>query len=224
MPPSLINGLTNYWRFDGNSKNSFGGLDGSYETNISYNSSYGKFNQGVRLDVDDSQIQFEPSTTLISGTNDFTLSFWIKKLQTGDGGDIISRTNPGAYCWELIYYQPTDSIMLLINNTVQIFQTTKISLDTNWHLLVITRSGSTWTLYDNGNSVSTSISSVSINTGSIMTLGKDVGSLSFSIHMYIDEIGIWNRAITPSEVTNLYNGGNGLSYPYSINTFLLNFI
>jgi hypothetical protein len=30
----------------------------------------------------------------------------------------------------------------------------------------------------------------------------------------IDEVGIWNRALSSAEVTNLYNYGNGISYPF----------
>jgi hypothetical protein len=30
----------------------------------------------------------------------------------------------------------------------------------------------------------------------------------------IDELGIWNRALTGAEITALYNGGAGRSYPF----------
>jgi hypothetical protein len=30
----------------------------------------------------------------------------------------------------------------------------------------------------------------------------------------LDEVGIWNRALTGSEVAELYNGGIGLTYPF----------
>lgn len=32
---------------------------------------------------------------------------------------------------------------------------------------------------------------------------------------HIDELGFWNRALTPLEVSTLYNEGNGLSYPFT---------
>jgi len=31
----------------------------------------------------------------------------------------------------------------------------------------------------------------------------------------IDEIGVWSRALTDAEVTQLYNAGAGLQYPFS---------
>jgi hypothetical protein len=30
----------------------------------------------------------------------------------------------------------------------------------------------------------------------------------------IDEVGIWSRALSSTEVTKLYNGGAGLQYPF----------
>jgi hypothetical protein len=35
----------------------------------------------------------------------------------------------------------------------------------------------------------------------------------------IDEVVIWNRALSSSEVTSLYNGGSGLAYPFVTNTY-----
>jgi hypothetical protein len=31
----------------------------------------------------------------------------------------------------------------------------------------------------------------------------------------IDEVGIWSRVLTSTEVTQLYNGGAGLQYPFT---------
>jgi hypothetical protein len=33
----------------------------------------------------------------------------------------------------------------------------------------------------------------------------------------IDEIGVWSRALTSGEVTQLYNSGAGLQYPFTSN-------
>jgi hypothetical protein len=31
---------------------------------------------------------------------------------------------------------------------------------------------------------------------------------------YIDEVGIWNKTLSPNEVTLLYNNNIGLTYPF----------
>ena len=30
----------------------------------------------------------------------------------------------------------------------------------------------------------------------------------------VDELGLWNRVLTSGEMTNLWNGGAGLTYPF----------
>jgi hypothetical protein len=36
-----------------------------------------------------------------------------------------------------------------------------------------------------------------------------------SSNVYIDEFGIWDRALTNSELLELYNNGLGKAYPFS---------
>jgi hypothetical protein len=32
----------------------------------------------------------------------------------------------------------------------------------------------------------------------------------------VDEVGVWNRVLTSAEVTQLYNSGAGLQYPFGL--------
>jgi len=40
---------------------------------------------------------------------------------------------------------------------------------------------------------------------------NDYGSM---VGSYVDEVGVWSRALTADEITELYNGGNGKTYPF----------
>lgn len=40
---------------------------------------------------------------------------------------------------------------------------------------------------------------------------------------YVDEYGIWNRSLTASEISDLYNGGAGLAYPFVVAPAAVNF-
>ena len=44
---------------------------------------------------------------------------------------------------------------------------------------------------------------------------SQIGFKGRSFKGTIDELGIWNRALTDADVSKLYNNGNGLSYPFS---------
>lgn len=83
-----------------------------------------------------------------------------------------------------------------------------------WYHLVGVREGSTAKLYLDG----TLLLSGSITGTGGVTAGGDfyIGGFNGSqglINGNLDEIGIWNRALTAEEVQALYNDGVGVSYP-----------
>lgn len=64
-------------------------------------------------------------------------------------------------------------------------------------------------------------SSQTIGKTSTTPTSSTIGNLAWgesagdNANAIIDEIGIWNRSLTASEITELYNSGTGLSYPFS---------
>lgn len=208
---ALKDNVTNYWKLDGNSNDSVGGLNGT-DTSISYVT--GKINQGAGFDSGTDKISFS-STTLISGTSDFTLSLWIKYTS---GVFIISRRDASVFNWQLVYN--AGKLYFTIGAT-NLFDGSNITLDSNWHHIVITRASTTnWVLYKDGSSVSTSNVNNSIATGKTLTFGDDSASENSSMIGTLDEVGVWSRAISADEVTQLYNSGNGSQYPFPQNIVL----
>lgn len=55
-------------------------------------------------------------------------------------------------------------------------------------------------------------------TGNVTNYNTAVNDLNIGTKYNgdLDEIGFWNRSLTSSEITQLYNSGNGLSYPFNI--------
>ena len=45
------------------------------------------------------------------------------------------------------------------------------------------------------------------------TIGSPYGGSTESFHGIIDELAVYNRALSSEEVSILYNSGTGLSYP-----------
>lgn len=89
------------------------------------------------------------------------------------------------------------------------------SLTSGWNHLVTTVGGGSLKLYVNGGLVATGTTSASlIDLELILGNQESIYPLTGSL----DEVGIWNRALTSAEVTALYNGGNGISYPFSNKT------
>jgi hypothetical protein len=102
-----------------------------------------------------------------------------------------------------------------------------ITLGTSdYYHIALTYDGSDVTGYVNGASVGTQSSTGNGTTGgsNIFVVGMDRDLVSLPLSAYIDEVGIWSRALTTTEITNLYNNGSGLQYPFSSQGAFLAFL
>ena len=87
-----------------------------------------------------------------------------------------------------------------------------------WVHLVATYDGDYLRLYRNGTSNATAVAlddELTYVTNSIFYLGHCPQGVVNDYDGWIDEVGIWNRALTQTEITELYNGGSGKTYPFS---------
>ena len=96
--------------------------------------------------------------------------------------------------------------------------TTEIN-DGNWHYVVGTwNQAGNITLYVDGTQVAQNSSSGNpINSAINFPLNVNTnGDASYAtgVSGQIDELGVWTRELSPSEVNELYNGGAGLTYPF----------
>ena len=78
-----------------------------------------------------------------------------------------------------------------------------------WHHLVAVGSGTTTTFYGDGSSTPLGTSPFKSNNAVSVFGNYSGGSQNFG---RIDELGIWNRALTTGEIATLYNGGSGLTW------------
>ena len=86
--------------------------------------------------------------------------------------------------------------------------------DDSWRHLVGVFNGAKLLIYVDGvleNSVNTS-GFVHINNS--FNIARD--AYPFYLIGTVDEVGIWNRALTPGEITRLYHNGDGITYPFSL--------
>lgn len=80
----------------------------------------------------------------------------------------------------------------------------------NWQHMVIVKSGSTYSIYTNSVlQASGTMSSVSVNQ---LVIGMRADN-QFNFNGYIDDIGIWNRVLTASEIDTLYSGYSNPTTP-----------
>jgi len=146
-----------------------------------------------------------------SATSSVSLAVWIK-TSFSDTQRIIEKDSETTFT-SLVFneggLQATirdDSLTMVTTSTYSGYN------DGNWHFIVLTEDGTNLKLYANGSLLETiSSSSVGTQTMSDFNIGVMQG---YRQHFdgLIDEVGIWSRALTSTEVTQLYNGGDGITY------------
>lgn len=78
---------------------------------------------------------------------------------------------------------------------------------TNYHMMTWTRNNTGAYIYQNGTRLVGPVSST--NTG---TSNLDSVSGGWGMKGQLDEVGFWNRTLTPTEIVDLYNDGAGMTY------------
>lgn len=91
------------------------------------------------------------------------------------------------------------------------------STATWYHCVVIQNSSTSVTIYINNVETNTAATTFVATVGQfyLAYLGR---SGAWYTDGRIDEVGIWNRALTSTEVGQLYNGGAGLAYPLTVSS------
>jgi len=175
----------------------------------------------------------------------FSVSFWAKRgvvsQSTWQTEGIIGSSTMGGWIIGFIGVGPVvpaDALYISKRGTSYVASTGKI-LDTNWHFIVTTFDsgsiGSQTKFYIDGVLDSTRAYATSFNTsGQNYELGTDPDG-SYGYQGALDEVVVWNKALTPTEVADMYaagllgieesasnpniwagwhfNGGNGTHYP-----------
>ena len=218
----LTSGLIGYWTFDGQDtswtsatagttadKSPVGTNTGTF-ANMSQSTSpaIGKVGQGMYFDGSDDYVTIPNSTSLntINGTDKISIAMWVKY-------------NPGytpyegilfrGYTWEFRRQGETNlTWWLKIEGTWPKGGGVNTITTNQWHHIVGTYNGSQMIVYVDGNNgtvVSTVSGNISATTASLF-LGSE-GSSNF-FDGSIDEVRVYNRALSQSEITELYNLGN----------------
>src|SRR3989338_5806271 len=226
MPPNYLrvgaSSLVGHWTFDGIDMNwstntasdkSGNGKNGTM-TNISTTTSPVKGKIGQALDFDGANDYVELGTGL-DMNGEMTVSLWISPDIIGVGvSEIIANNNAAGnqQDYNLELNRTAGKLSSVWGSTVIITGNTSLSANT-WHHAVLVRSGSSgdWTakIYLDGredNSATTAVNPNGSNENT--TVGRAGADPCCHFNGKIDDVRIYNRAISADEVRGLYRLGN----------------
>jgi hypothetical protein len=213
------NGLVGWWPFNGNANDESGnGNNGTVNGATLTADRFGNANKAYSFDGSSDNINVNSNTSLnISFGQSITVSCWLKHdltatninkyfiskysglSNTGEAFAIGTGLQGNGYTWH--------QIAAGVNNGREI-QGQKTMNDGQWHFVTsVLDMGNTTKLYVDGILDSTVLFPLS---GSIInSINLYFGCNSNSMYFYkgnLDDIAIWNRALTQQEITDLYNG------------------
>jgi len=152
----------------------------------------------------------------------WTISFWVKLNVVGIEHTVWSR---GTTLDHYIGFDDiADRISIEFNNTADVFTTTDIDANVWMHFVITMYENGSGDIYKNGSL----IEAHDFGTGSGITddtweFGRYVSDRN-ALDGILDEIGIWNRTLTLSEVGELYNSGSGLARGAATATVTINLL
>ncbi|MBU3680375.1 MAG: T9SS type A sorting domain-containing protein [Flavobacterium sp.] len=230
--PSYVptNGLVAYWPFNGNANDESGnGNNGTVNGATLTTDRFGNSNNAYSFDGINDYIatNFVPNNSNQSRT----ISVWFNEnglTLPNDGYSIVSYGASSDNCsqaggrFELgMYFNPNINAKSIKVDGVCTAISASTTYSNGWHHFIVTYDNSFGNLfrfiklYIDG----ILITGINYNPNTIIntlnlsnfTIGKSPSSSSTTQRSYnglLDDIGIWNRALTPEEITNLYNSVN----------------
>lgn len=226
---SLINNILHYWKFDESSGNATDSVASATLTNSSTSYVPGKILNGASF-LGNSSSKLQGTATDPDGyASGFSWAGWVYWNSATSGTQRWFIQIPESAGWGTCYIGNRGGVggengltfVYKFGNGASGFYGfntgTTIPVAT-WTHVAATVAGTTNKFYVNGTLVSTNTASANIqNNSSTVVFGNESGN-AYGWNGLVDEWGIWGKELTAGEVSQLYNGGAGLSYPFITNS------
>lgn len=187
------------YRLDGNANDESGSYHGT-ETNVTYGG--GVYERGAVFNGSTSKITSSYSS---SSNSVQSFSFWFK-ANASSFSNLLGCSDNSTYGGIIVQWYPNKLQILTSNSSSNawnsLITTSTLAINT-WHHAVVVSIGSAIYVYINGilnGSISSLCASSSLRS---MWVGYGGGGACFNGS--IDQVRIFNKALTQSEVTALYN-------------------
>lgn len=162
----------------------------------------------------------------IGSTDDFTVAYWWRNTAVNTLCGVVSIVYGTGTKFMWVGYDGANSRYLLQTQTGNLIATIAQSANV-FNNVVAVNSGGTVTLYVNNANQGTIALSSTTGLSDNFELGHKTPGGGQFWNGDEDIVNVWNRALNTTEITQLYNSGSGLQYPFGVSgnpAFLLNMI
>jgi hypothetical protein len=214
-------GLVEHWKFEETSGNRTGSFASTVLTDVNtVASATGKQGTGADFEGSNSEYFYVASDLSLSSTSDMSISFWFKLESTSGAQTFFFYNNDNASSDFQVYCdlnQGGTNFIRAVCFPENVSGYTWSGIDTNWHHLV-------WTFKYNTASIGQNLYLDASLIASSSTSAAGVGTIENKLYIgasqdpsryldgVMDEFTIWSRELSSSEVSGIYNSGNGIEY------------
>ena len=203
---SLANGLVGYWPFCGNANDLSGnGNNGTVNGATLTTNRFGNANSAYSFDGVNDYIEVLNSQSL-SNSIVITNSIWVyfNDWNLSNSNWFATIEKPGQYSLQL---------NRITNNSASLYGVTIPVLSNQWNNIIFSLENGIVKIYSNGVFCGSNLVSV-ISSNNSFFFGMDPGGVTEFLNGKLDDIAIWNRSLTPSEIQQLYTQ-NQSTYSWS---------
>lgn len=226
-PSSLLTGLVAYWKMDEASGTRVdSGPNGLHLTPSNAPVSVtGTIGDAALFEQASSQYLSHPDDVLLRVNGDWTWSFWVKMTTAEGNNGFLAKIdeNTSVIEYAIGYWSGGDSRILGFlddGSTSGNFYSPTPSpaiADTWYHILFqydISENKAAFSVDGAALVWQTWGSGVQTSGEGPLYIGRDLWNFDYA-DAAIDEVGFWSRLLTTEERAALYNGGAGVTYPFS---------
>ena len=168
----------------------------------------GKFGGGLLLDGSGDFVSCGSSTltNLPIGNSNYTISIWVKSAVLNTGG-YIGWGEYGSGNRVNAFRTNNDGIQNYWWGNDLIHSSPALNLLNQWHHAVVNYNGTNRTIYFDGVLLKTDTPGTPNSTASNFAIGRTAPMYIEFFNGTLDDLSIWNRALTLDEISYLYNSG-----------------
>ncbi len=226
---TLLNGIISYWKFDdlaGPAIDSAGANDGTVVG--ATQGAAGKIGTAYSFDGDD-HVNIDDIVADVASDTEGTWAAWVNPTTALATGVIMSIADTSDLPLLLLFIHSSGQLRANSRNSPVLawgLETDNTVFSNGvWTHIALVQNGIEAVLYVNGIAVDQSFSTSNDKTQWVNDLSNldnaRIGSFSYNglgeaahFNGLIDEVDIVNRAYIQDEITELYNGGSGKTYPF----------
>lgn len=223
---ALTDNLISYWKLDESSGNASDSVGSNTLTNngtLAYSAAL--INNGADFGTTNTTKSLSRTDSLgLTSSSSFSFSGW-GKLSTAPSSSFnsplyVKDSSATGWISRIFYGDSAGTKTLYFQRLTNAALTYSTTLTTGtWYHFVYTFDGTNMNGYLNGSLVvgpSNQSGSVATNgNAAVFALGQERIIADGGLwNGQMDECGVWDRALSSTEVSQLYNGGAGLAYPF----------